>query len=447
MTRVAVVGGGLAGIAAALECADRGASVTLLEARRWLGGATFSIERDGLLLDNGQHVFLRCCTAYRALLARLGVEHLTHLQDRLDVPVLAPGGVAGRLRRNGLPAPFQLGAALVRYPHLSLGDKARALRAVAALRRLQLGSPRLDEETFGAWLARHGQRDSAVLGLWDVITLPTVNLPAAEASLALAGMVFRTGLLDASDAADVGYATVPLQRLHGDAAAKALAASGVTTRLGVRVTTIVPAEDGVTVAWKTGSVTADACVVAVPHDVVGELLPERTLPEGIEPRRLGFSPIVNLHVAYDRRVTDLPFAAGVRSPVQWVFDRTAPSGLTDGQLLALSLSGATAYASRSQEELREEFVAALEELFPAARSARVVSFYVTREPRATFRGVPGSGRHRAPTETRHPRIALAGAWTDTGWPATMEGAVRSGLAAADAVLRRLAGSVGEELAA
>jgi squalene-associated FAD-dependent desaturase len=445
--RVVVVGGGLAGITAALACADRGASVTLLEARGWLGGATFSIERDGLLLDNGQHVFLRCCTAYRGLLSRLGVEHQTHLQDRLDIPVLAPGGVVGRLRRNGLPAPFQLGAALARYPHLSRGDKGRLVRAVVALRRLPLGSPQLDEETFGAWLARHGQREEAVTALWNLITLPTLNLPAAEASLALAAMVFRTGLLDAADAADVGHATVPLQALHGDAAARALEAAGVTTRLRVRVTAVVPTDEGVTVAWTGGSLSSDACVVAVPHDVVGGLLPERTLPDGVDPRRLGFSPIVNVHIAYDRPVTDLRFAAGLRTPVQWVFDRTAPSGLTDGQLLALSLSGAATYVSRSQEELREELVPALEELFPAARSAKVVAFFVTREPRATFRGAPGSGRHRAGAATRQPRIALAGAWTDTGWPATMEGAVRSGLAAARTVLAVTEGSVGEELAA
>jgi uncharacterized protein with NAD-binding domain and iron-sulfur cluster len=187
--------------------------------------------------------------------------------------------------------------------------------------------------------------------------------------------------------------------------------------------------------------------VAVPHDAVGGLLPEGALPDGVDPRRLGFSPIVNLHVAYDRRVTDYALLAGVRSPVQWVFDRTESSGCATGQLLAVSLSEATAYVSRSEEELRRLFLPAIAALLPGARAARVLGFYVTREPRATFRGVPGTARHRAATDTRHPRIVLAGAWTDTGWPATMEGAVRSGLAAARAVLGRAAGNVDRELAA
>src|SRR5262249_42208634 len=151
-------------------------------------------------------------------------------------------------------------------------------------------------------------------------------------------------------------------------------------------------------------------------------------------RKWGSSPIVNLHVVYDRVVTGHAFAAGVRTPVQWVFDRTRSAGLDQGQCLAVSLSGADAYISRSVEELRAEFLPALAELFPAARDAEVLSFFVTREPRATFRGVPGSAAHRPGAATRIPGLYLAGAWSDTGWPATMEGAVRSGIAAAEAAL-------------
>lgn len=447
MTRVVVVGGGLAGISAALACADRGASVTLLEARAWLGGGTFSVERDGLWLDNGQHVFLRCCPAYRGLLARLGVESRAHLQDRLDVPVVAPGGRTGRLRRGGAPAPLQLAGSLARYPYLRAVDKLRLGRAVAGLRRLRLDDPRLDTETFGKWLARHGQSGTAIAGLWDLITLPTVNLPAADASLALAAKVFTTGLLEDAAAADIGYALVPLQELHGDAAARALAAAGVTTHLRATATAILSDDKAVRVAWKGGSVTADAAIVAVPHDVVGDLLPAGTLPDGVVPVLLGASPILNLHVVYDRRVTDQPICAALDSPVQWVFDRTASSGLRNGQLLAISLSAADAFVDRSLAELRDVFLPALEALFPAARSAAVRSFFATREPRATFRGVPGTARHRAGTATRDPRVFLAGAWTDTGWPATMEGAVRSGLAAAGEALVASSSPDAAELAA
>jgi squalene-associated FAD-dependent desaturase len=434
VSRVVVVGGGLAGIAAALECADAGASVTLLEARPRLGGATFSVEKDGLWLDNGQHVFLRCCTEYVAFLRRLGVEGDAVLQPRLDIPVLSPGGRVSRLRRGRLRPPLHLARSLLRFHPLPMAARLRLGPAVLGLQRLRPGDPALDEQTFGGWLERHGQSAAAVEGLWDLITLPTVNLPAREASLALAAKVFQTGLLERADAADVGYARVPLQRLHGDAAARALAAAGVRVHEKARVGAVRAAASGVAVSWAGGTLDADAAVVAVPHEDAVELLPDGALPDGVDPLRLGVSPIVNLHVVYDRRVTSHAFAAGAGSPVQWVFDRTASSGLPEGQCLAVSLSGADAYIGRSVEELRAEFVPALAALLPGARGAEVVSFFVTREPRATFRGVPGTAAHRPGPVTRVPGLYLAGAWTDTGWPATMEGAVRSGRAAARAAL-------------
>src|SRR5262245_30691794 len=191
--RVVVVGGGLAGIAAALECADAGATVTLLEARPRLGGATFSIERDGLWLDNGQHVFLRCCTAYRRFVERIGAEDEVVLQPHLEIPVLTPGGRTAWLRRNSLPPPLHLAGSLLRFGPLSLRDRVRLGPAVLALRRLRLDDPALDGQTFGAWLTAHGQSERALDGLWDLITLPTANLHARDASLAIATKVFQTG--------------------------------------------------------------------------------------------------------------------------------------------------------------------------------------------------------------------------------------------------------------
>jgi squalene-associated FAD-dependent desaturase len=394
--------------------------VTLLEERSRLGGATFSIERDGLWIDNGQHVFLRCCTEYRRLLARLGVTEQATLQSRLAIPVLRPGRRVSWLRRAPLPTPLHLAPSLARFGALPVSDRLRLLPAVRALGALSLDDPSLDQQTVDA--------------LWNLITLPTVNLDASEASLALAAKVFQTGLLDDADAADVGYAGVPLQRLHGDAAGRALAAAGVDVRLRARAQAVATGDGTISVAWSGGAVAADAAVVAVPHDDAGKLVPRDVLPRNLDPARLGFSPIVNLHVVYDRPVTGLPFAAALMSPVQWVFDRTDSSGLKDGQYLAVSLSGADRYLDRTVDELRAEFEPALAELLPAVGSAQVTSFFATREPHATFRGVPGTAAHRPRARTALPGLYLAGAWTDTGWPATMEGAVRSGLAAADAAL-------------
>ena len=412
--RAVVVGGGLAGIAAALELADAGAEVTLREARPRLGGATFSIERDGLWMDNGQHVFLRCCTAYVALLERLGVSDQVHLQARLDIPVVAPDGRSSRLARNGLPAPLHLGGSLARYRFLSAAERLSAARAVLALRRLDLADPALDERTFGDWLGEHGQSTGVQERFWDLIVLPTVNLRSADASLALATKVFQTGLLEDAAAADIGWSAVPLGRLHGDAAEAALAAAGVEVRLRAPVASL-------------DDLDADAVVVAVPHDEAASLVPGAARAVA-----LGHAPIVNLHVVYDRRVTDLTLAAGVGTPVQYVFDRTGSHGISAGQYLAVSLSGAFDYDRKRVDELRALFVPELERLFPAAARAEVTRFFVTREPHATFRQGPGTAalrRVEAPAG-----VFVAGAWTDTGWPATMEGAVRSGLAAARAAL-------------
>jgi squalene-associated FAD-dependent desaturase len=428
--RITVVGGGLAGITAALHCADAGAQVTLVEARSRLGGATFSVERDGLWIDNGQHVFLRCCTAYRSLLRRLGSEGLTTLQPRLSIPVLRPDGTRGTLRRRALPAPLHLAGAFARYPYLSPLERVGVARTALALGRLEPDDPALDLQTFGDWLARRGQGAAAMESVWDLIALPTLNVRAREASLALAVKVFRTGLVDRSDAGDLGYAAVPLARVHGDPAAEQLERAGVRVLLRARARAVERSGERLAVALAGERVDADAVVVAVPHNDLPALLPEGAVDDPAALERLGSSPIVNVHVVYDRRVTELPFAAGVGTPVQWAFDRTDPSGLERGQYLALSLSGADDYARRSLEELRDEFLPALEGLFPAATAARVETFFVTREPRATFRQSPGTGALRPPPETRIPGLLLAGAWTATGWPATMEGAVRSGTRAA-----------------
>ena len=427
---VGVVGGGLAGLAAAIRCADAGASVTLYEGRARLGGATFSLRREGRWLDNGQHVALRCCTAYRGFLRRIGAEARLELQSRLRIVVLAPGGRRAVLARAPLPAPLHLGPSLARYGHLPLRDRIAAVRAVVALRALDPAAEALDRQTFGDWLRAHGQSERAIATLWNLIALPTLNLPADEASLALAVKVFRTGLLDESDACDLAVPAVPLRELHGEPAEAALRERGARIELRARVRALEPADDGVAVVVADGRTVFDHVIVAVPPDAAARLgVVDRSVAQG-----LGESPIVNVHVHYDRRVLDEPFAAAVDSPVQWLFDRTRAAGLDEGQLLSLSLSGARREVGLAQEDLLALYLPELERLLPRARGARVLAASATKEPRATFRGVPGTAALRPGPRTRLPGIFLAGSWTSTGWPATMESAVLSGNAAADAVL-------------
>jgi squalene-associated FAD-dependent desaturase len=429
--RVAVVGGGLAGLAAAVELADAGAGVTLYEARSRLGGATFSFERNGLWLDNGQHVALRCCTAYLGFLRRIGSASLLPLQSRLRVPVLREGRGPASISRVGLPAPLHLAPSLLRYAPLAPRERVAAVRAALALRKLDPDDRALDEVGFGNWLAAHGQSENAVAALWNLIALPTLNLPAGEASLASAVKVFRTGLLDSADAADIGIPAAPFRRLHADPAAAALEHAGGKVVLGAQLS----ADDVRGLLDEE-----DAVIAALPHGAAAESLPDAAVDRDAL-LALGESPIVNLHVHYDRAVLAEPLAAALGSPVQFVFDRTEASGATRGQLVAVSLSHAVDEIGESVASLRARYLPALERLLPAARGAEVLDFAATHEPRATFRAAPGARRHRPGPATPLRGLYVAGSWTDTGWPATMEGAVRSGLAAARAALAGLA--VGE----
>ncbi len=452
--RVVVIGGGLAGITAALDCLDAGASVTLVEVRPRLGGAAYSFERDGLWLDNGQHVFLRCCGAYRALLERLGSAHQTVLQDRLEIKVLAPGAKAAWLRRTALPAPLHLSSSLLRYRHLGLGARLAAARAALALGRVDPEDPVADNQSFGSWLERRGQGREAVETLWELIGRPTLNLRVPDASLAAAAFVFRVGLLQRADAGDIGYARAPLQRIHGDPALHELTSAGAEVRLGWRAERLELGVDSALAVHGAGErLDADAVVLAVPHERSAALLPEGAVREPQRLTRLGTSPIVNLHLVYDRRVLESEFVAAVNSPVQYVFDRTAAAGLDRGQCLAVSLSAADEEIDTSAARLRQRFTQALVDLLPAARSAKLERFYVTRERAATFRASPGARQLRPGPQTGIAGLALAGAWTDTGWPATMEGAVISGHRAARVALaflekgRTVAGRAGSRRAA
>ncbi|HEY6313074.1 MAG TPA: FAD-dependent oxidoreductase [Streptosporangiaceae bacterium] len=538
--RVAVIGGGLAGITAAIALAEAGAAVTLLEARPRLGGATCSFTRDGLTVDTGQHVFLGCCTAYRGLLDKLGMTAHAPLQDRFDVTVLAPapsgqvragsGGATpptprrGRLRRTALPGPLHMLPALARYPFLSFAERSRVSRPALAMRRVDPADPVVDEQRFGDWLAARGQSDRARRALWDLFTVSALNIAGDDASLALAATVVKTGLLGKNNAADIGVPALPLGELHGDAAATLLTKLGAQVLIGAKAAAIdldgADARFRIRLARPDESaagheqpteIAADAVVLAVSHEAAARLVPPGALPDETVAAwaGLGASPIVNVHVIYDRPVMDLPFAAAVDSPVQWVFDRTRISGLdrlsapsaphpeagetadspgsskvnpgfhpaadrtsdaaagaadaadtavgtadaadtaegagdvaSKPQYLAISLSAADEYVDVPAAKLREQFLPALAELFPAVRDAQVIEFFVTRERRATFRQAPGSGRLRPRTGTELPGLVLAGAWTDTGWPDTMEGAVRSGLSAAIELRRSVLSGTG-----
>jgi squalene-associated FAD-dependent desaturase len=407
-----VVGGGLAGLAAALELADRGHEVTVLEARPTLGGAVQTLpEREGdpdPPPDNGQHVALGCCTAYLTFLERVGSGD-AYRREPLSLAVIAEDGSVAWIA----PGPV----ALLRYGHVSLRDRLAIARVARRLGRLD--ADELDGETFAALLRRLGQSQTAVDRFWDVFIRPALNLRAEEVSAALGVFTVQTALLGERRASDLVLPIQPLGAMHGEAAAAALAERGASVRTNARAAEL--AEDAVVLA-DGERVEADAVVVALPPAESARLLGE---PDpGLED-----SPIVSVHLLLDRPIVRFELAALLGSPAHWVFDRGALTGHPParGQYLTVVSSGAPELLELRGRALVDTMAA---ELTGRLGEAELLWSRVSREPGATFAGRPGTAERRPGASTGRPGVVRAGAWTDTGWPATMESAVRSGRDAA-----------------
>jgi len=407
-----VVGGGLAGLAAALDLADAGLDVTLLEARPTLGGAVQTLpEREGdpdPPPDNGQHIALGCCTEYLGFLARIGQSGSVR-REPLALPVIAEDGSVARIEPGAL--------GLLRYRHVSLGDRLAIARVTRKLARLEPG--RHDGETFAGLLRCLGQSQAAVDRFWDVFIRPALNLRSEKVSAAPALFTVQTALLGERDASDVILPIEPLGAMHGAAALGVLRDGGAVVRLGERVTAL---EAGAVVLADGGRVEADLVVVAVPPGESARLL------GGPDPG-LEDSPIVSAHLLFDRPILGFELAALLGSPAHWVFDRGALTGHRpeSGQYLTVVSSGAPELLDVRGRGLVDLLA---DELTRRLGPAELLWSRVSREPAATFAALPGTAARRPGVDTGRPGVARAGAWTDTGWPATMESAVRSGRAAA-----------------
>ena len=421
-----VCGGGLAGIGAAVEAALCGARVTLLERRPFLGGKAFSFDLDGTEIDNGQHVFLGCCTAYQWLLGQLGALADVTLPSRLRVVVRDRAGTTGVLAASRLPAPLHIGPSFARFPLLSGVEKARAVRALTTLMLLRDADRlALDDVSFGDWLGDHGQRAGAIERFWDLIVLPTCNDRSDRVSAALAAYVFREGLFRTRGGSAIGRSRVGLTTLVDARTRRFVEGKGGTVRTG---TSVVQAESGSVVLGDGSRLTGDAVILALPAAKAATVAPSAVDPTP----DLGSSPILNLHLWFDRKIMAEDFIAVVDSPAQWIFGH---QGAASGQRLVVSVSGARAEIAQSKTTLIETFVDEIRVLFPGAAHARLERAHVVKEPDATFAAAPGQARARPNSQTRDPSVFLAGSWTNTGWPATMEGAVRSGILAARLSLR------------
>ena len=390
-----VVGGGLAGLSAALELLDAGHDVTLLEARPTLGGKVQTLpEREGdpdPPPDNGQHIALGCFTDYLNFLERIGsAGNIRRVPFELTV-----------IDERGRPGKIAYGlSSLLRYRHLSLSDRMRVALLLARLPRL---TPR-ESETFGAFLRRHGQTTPAIERFWDVFIRPGLNLRADEVQAKAACFTVIRGLRSGRAASDLVLPTAPLGPMHGAAAGRALEQAGARVRMGARVENL-------------GEVDADAVVLAVPPEEASRLLGEDW--------SFGYSPIVSVHLLFDRVILRQPMAALLNSHAHWIFDRGVLTGNEpdQGQYLTVVSSAAPELLEIRGRELVDLIAGQVTERLGAAD---VLWSRVSREPEATIAVRPGIKRPAALRE----EVALAGAWLADPWPPTMEAAVRSGRAAA-----------------
>jgi squalene-associated FAD-dependent desaturase len=418
-----VAGGGLAGIAAACALADAGWAVTILEKKKRLGGmvASFPDPAGQGELDNGEHIAIEACTELLALLGRLGVSDRLKRQPRLRIPFVSPEGRLAEITESAW--------SFLAFPFLSLGDRFRVARAVSAIGALRDADiARLDHVAAAEWLDDLGQTARAVARFWDYFVTPALNEPAARASAALAARVLRDGFAGGRHLARFALFRTPLGSVFGEAAEAHLRGKGGEVR-ALSALKKVRVSSGACAGFEMSDgsfASADVYVLAVPHAELGEVFPESAPP-------LQHAPIVNAHLWYDRPVTDLEFFAMLDCRVQWVFNKSAIRGDPHGpQHMSCSISAAHDWAHLPSEEIAARCDAEIKRRFTS--QAALMRFVVSREPRATFSARPGTTPMRPGPKTRYPNLFLAGAWTDTGYPATMEGAVRSGNAAAKAVI-------------
>ena len=433
---VAVVGGGLAGLAAGCALSRSGLRVTLFERRPYLGGRASSYEHPGTgeIVDNCQHVLLGCCTNLVDFYRRTGVEEKIRWFDRLTF--LEPGGRASVIAPSFLPAPLHCAPAFLRAACLKLPDKLTIAAALAALAPM---TPRDTGDSFLSWLRGHGQTARAIDRFWKTVLVSALNEDVDRVSVPYAAQVMRESFLKSAAAGRIGVPSVPLSELYG-AAGDYIQARGGEVQCRRNVESFHAEFAGARLKVDGQEQSFDFVVFAVPFDVLGRMLPATTAAESLRMTlsRFRTSPITGIHLWFDRQITDLDHAVLLDRTIQWMFHKSKLLGRGNngnGSYVELVVSSSKGLVEKSRPEIVDLALAELREFLPGARPANLVKSTVIKEVHATYSPGPGVDQYRPQPETVWPRIFLAGDWTATGWPATMEGAVRSGYIAAERVAR------------
>ena len=484
---VAIVGGGLAGLAAGCALAESGFEVTVFERRPYLGGRASSYEHPGTgeVVDNCQHVLFKLCTNLIDFYRRIGIEDKIRWFDRMTF--IEPGGRQSQLQSTSLPAPLHALPAFMNFKFLTLRDK---IGLVTALNSLITHLPQDDGTSFESWLHRHHQTSAAIERFWKPILVSALSEDLDRISVPYAAQVVRESM-KSREARLMGVPMVPLTELY-DAARDYITARGGTVRFRNSVQAFLPLDTGVRVKTVDSEEQFDYAVLAVPFDSLEKLLPDCPESEELREKLSHFetAPITGVHLWFDRQISDLPHAVLLDRTIQWMFHKsvllqrssaglpierqvrsvayagvaTAPEGrprLAEGPSTALRVNSSPGYEEHTTESRRDgtsvgsyiELVISssksllnkprqeiidlalkeVREFFPAARDANLVKATVVKEVNATFSPVPGIDQYRPSQITHWPRVFLAGDWTATGWPATMESAVRSGYLAAQVI--------------
>jgi squalene-associated FAD-dependent desaturase len=440
---VVIVGAGFAGLSAAVRLAKNGAKVVVLEARARLGGrATAFHDRDtGELVDNGQHVLLGCYVQTLAFLADIGATQNVTVARELRVTMIDRAGKPSRLVCPTLPSPFHLLAGVAEWEALSWADRLSVLRLAGPLQRarraLKPGATLLAAspgETVAGWLERNGQTPRLREMLWEPLALAALNQPVDQAAAPPFARVLAEMFGPDPKAAAIVLPAKPLHLMYAEPARTFIEHAGGTVRTGAAATIVIGggAKPSLVVEADGERWTPRAVIAAVPWFAVGDVFAGDTSPiRDVIARAdaMSSSPIVTINLWFDRVVMDEPFVGLPGRAMQWVFDKRQVFG-GNASHLSLVSSGASPLVAKANDELIAAATQELSEAMPAVGAATLVRATVIREPRATFSLAPGQPQ-RPDVTTAVPGLFLAGDWIDTGLPATIESAVRSGHRAAE----------------
>jgi squalene-associated FAD-dependent desaturase len=439
---VAVVGGGLAGLSAACALADAGYHVRLLERRPYVGGRASSYEHPGTgeVIDNCQHVLIGRCTNLIDLYRRLNALDAIRWYDHFTF--IEPGGRRTLLQPSALPAPLHTSLAFLRAPAFSIADKLAIARGMSAF---MTGIPEDTDENFAHWLVRHGQTERAIQRFWHPVLVSALNEDLDRISIKYAGKVFRESFLLSPQAGRMGIPAVPLSDLYGRAI-DYLQARGGEVHLRTSIDALDPVDPtepdtGWIIRSGDRTFTADAVVLALSFEALAALLP--VLPRNVQSEQLAsdlaqfeHSPITGIHLWFDREITELEHAVLLDSTIQWLFNKSKLQPAhrdQQGSYIELVISSSKSLVPMQRQEIIDLALRELAQFFPEVNSARLEKAAVVKEVRATYSVRPLLDRVRPRAESPWPGIYLAGDFTATGWPSTMEGAVRSGYLAAEAL--------------